>query len=76
MQESLSVSGILLGRTMGRSRGLSDEFARESDALADLEVRAEVFWAGLHGLVTLMRGGRLPRETHDRRVALLLATIA
>ncbi|MEY9840187.1 ABC transporter ATP-binding protein [Streptacidiphilus sp. EB103A] len=42
MQESLSVSGILLGRTMGRSRGLSDEFARESDALADLEVRADM----------------------------------
>ncbi|WP_042403899.1 ABC transporter ATP-binding protein [Streptacidiphilus carbonis] len=42
MQESLSVSGVLLGRTMGRSRGLSDEFARESDALADLEVRADM----------------------------------
>ena len=42
MQESLSVSGILLGRTMGRSRALSDEFARESDSLAELEVRADM----------------------------------
>lgn len=42
MQESLSVSGILLGRTMGRSRALSDGFAQESAALADLEVRADM----------------------------------
>jgi len=42
MQESLSVSGILLGRTMGRSRALSDEFSRESDSLAELEVRADM----------------------------------
>ena len=42
MQESLSVSGILLGRTMGRSRALSADFARESDGLADLEVRADM----------------------------------
>lgn len=42
----------------------------------DLEVDTEVFWAGLHGLVTLMRGGRLPRETHAKRVALLLDRFA
>ncbi|WP_042423146.1 ABC transporter ATP-binding protein [Streptacidiphilus anmyonensis] len=42
MQESLSVSGILLGRTMGRSRALSQDFARESASLADLEVRADM----------------------------------
>ena len=42
MQESLSVSGILLGRTMGRSRALTTDFARESDGLADLEVRADM----------------------------------
>ena len=42
MQESLSVSGILLGRTMGRSRALTADFARESDGLADLEVRADM----------------------------------
>src|SRR5689334_15089784 len=27
----------------------------------ELDVTTEVLWAGLHGLVTLMRGGRLPR---------------
>ncbi|MEZ0069372.1 ATP-binding cassette subfamily B protein [Streptacidiphilus sp. MAP12-20] len=42
MQESLSVSGILLGRTMGRSRALSDDFASESASLAELEVRADM----------------------------------
>jgi ATP-binding cassette subfamily B protein len=40
VQESLSVSGILLGRTMGRSDSLSRDFTRQSDELADLEVRA------------------------------------
>ncbi|WP_354643215.1 ABC transporter ATP-binding protein [Kitasatospora camelliae] len=42
VQESLSVSGILLGRTMGRSDSLSREFAAQSDELADLEVRASM----------------------------------
>jgi AcrR family transcriptional regulator len=32
----------------------------------------EVLWSGLHGLMTLMRGSRLPRENHDRRLAILL----
>jgi len=39
----------------------------------DLGALTETFWAGLHGLVTLMRGGRLPRELHDLRLALFLA---
>jgi AcrR family transcriptional regulator len=38
----------------------------------DLDVYTEVLWAALHGLVTLMRGGRLPRETHEQRIALLV----
>jgi ATP-binding cassette subfamily B protein len=38
VQESLSVSGILLGHTMGRSASLSDAFATESATLSDLEV--------------------------------------
>ncbi|MFC9324407.1 ABC transporter ATP-binding protein [Kitasatospora sp. NPDC057015] len=42
VQESLSVSGILLGRTMGRSGSLSQEFTEQSDRLADLEVRASM----------------------------------
>ena len=39
----------------------------------DLGLLAETFWAALHGLVTLTRGGRLPAEHQDRRLALLLA---
>jgi len=39
VQESLSVSGILLGKTMGRTGELADRFERESQRLADLEVR-------------------------------------
>jgi ATP-binding cassette subfamily B protein len=42
VQESLSVSGILLGRTMGRSDSLTREFADRSDGLADLEVRSSM----------------------------------
>jgi AcrR family transcriptional regulator len=38
----------------------------------DLDLHTEVLWAGLHGLITLMRDGRLPRETHERRIALLI----
>ncbi|WP_236788985.1 TetR/AcrR family transcriptional regulator [Amycolatopsis sp. GM8] len=33
----------------------------------------ETFWAALHGLVTLTRSGRLPRDAADRRLELLLA---
>ncbi|MER5886495.1 ABC transporter ATP-binding protein [Streptomyces sp. NPDC001941] len=40
--ESLSVSGILLGRTMGRSDSLTKSFADESERLVDLEVRASM----------------------------------
>jgi ATP-binding cassette subfamily B protein len=40
--ESLSVSGILLGRTMGRSDSLTRSFADESESLVDLEVRSNM----------------------------------
>ncbi|MDT0548156.1 ABC transporter ATP-binding protein [Streptomyces lonegramiae] len=40
--ESLSVSGILLGRTMGRSESLTREFAGESERLVGLEVRSSM----------------------------------
>jgi ATP-binding cassette subfamily B protein len=42
VQESLSVSGILLGKTMGRGDELADRFERESGRLADLEVRSRM----------------------------------
>ena len=40
---------------------------------ADLGVLTETFWAALHGLITLTRGGRLPREARDQRIELLLS---
>ncbi|SHN21845.1 ABC transporter ATP-binding protein [Streptomyces yunnanensis] len=40
--ESLSVSGVLLGRTMGRADSLTKSFAGESERLVDLEVRANM----------------------------------
>jgi ATP-binding cassette subfamily B protein len=40
--ESLSVSGILLGRTMGRADSLTASFAEESEQLVDLEVRSNM----------------------------------
>jgi ATP-binding cassette subfamily B protein len=42
VQESLSVSGILLGKTMGRGAELADRFEKESANLADLEVRSRM----------------------------------
>ncbi|MFI8341123.1 ABC transporter ATP-binding protein [Streptomyces sp. NPDC085639] len=40
--ESLSVSGILLGRTMGRSESLTSAFSAESEKLVGLEVRSSM----------------------------------
>ncbi|RAJ68689.1 ATP-binding cassette subfamily B protein [Streptomyces sp. Amel2xB2] len=40
--ESLSVSGILLGRTMGRADSLTRHFADESERLVGLEVRSHM----------------------------------
>ncbi len=42
VEESLSVSGILLGKTMGRSPELAERFEAESADLADLEVRSRM----------------------------------
>jgi ATP-binding cassette, subfamily B, bacterial len=42
VQESLSVSGILLGKTMGRTDDLAERFEGESRRLADLEVRSRM----------------------------------
>ncbi|WP_241265798.1 ABC transporter ATP-binding protein [Streptomyces boncukensis] len=40
--ESLSVSGVLLGRTMGRADSLTRNFADESERLVDLEIRSNM----------------------------------
>jgi ATP-binding cassette subfamily B protein len=42
VQESLSVSGILLGKTMGRTEDLALRFETESERLAALEVRSRM----------------------------------
>jgi AcrR family transcriptional regulator len=52
-----------------------DELRRPLHPLAgddDADTLAETFWSGLHGLVTLMRGGRLRGGEHERRLALLV----
>ncbi|MCX4883741.1 TetR/AcrR family transcriptional regulator [Streptomyces sp. NBC_00847] len=38
----------------------------------DVGLLTETYWAGLHGLVTLMRSGRLPERAHEDRLALLI----
>jgi len=40
--ESLSVSGVMLGKTMGRGGDLADRFTGESQGIADLEVRSRM----------------------------------
>ncbi|MFJ8201184.1 TetR/AcrR family transcriptional regulator [Streptomyces sp. NPDC096152] len=42
----------------------------------DSGLLTETYWAALHGLVTLMRSGRLPKEAHERRLALLIGHFA
>ncbi len=42
VQESLSISGVLLGRSMGRSPELTERFAGDAGGLADLEVRSQM----------------------------------
>ena len=42
VEESLSVSGVLLGKTMGRGEDLARRFTDESEELAGLEVRSRM----------------------------------
>ncbi|MFF3731454.1 ABC transporter ATP-binding protein [Streptomyces sp. NPDC002476] len=42
VDESLSVDGIVLGRTMGRSAALVEKFSKRSSELADLDIRSAV----------------------------------
>ncbi|MFI9246454.1 ABC transporter ATP-binding protein [Streptomyces sp. NPDC053086] len=52
--ESLSVSGILLGRTMGRSDSLTASFAAESERLVDLEVRSNMAGRWRMAVITIV----------------------
>ncbi len=51
VSESLSVSGILLGKTMGRGGDLADRFTRESKQIADLEVRSRMAGRWMMGTI-------------------------
>ncbi|MGW7408946.1 ABC transporter ATP-binding protein [Streptomyces sp. NPDC054833] len=52
--ESLSVSGILLGRTMGRSDSLTASFAEESEQLVDLEVKSNMAGRWRMAVITIV----------------------
>ncbi|MFE9609615.1 ABC transporter ATP-binding protein [Streptomyces sp. NPDC006012] len=52
--ESLSVSGILLGRTMGRADSLTRSFADESEQLVDLEVRSSMAGRWRMAVITIV----------------------
>ncbi|MFD7461756.1 MULTISPECIES: ABC transporter ATP-binding protein [unclassified Streptomyces] len=52
--ESLSVSGILLGRTMGRAESLTKSFADESERLVDLEVRSNMAGRWRMAVITIV----------------------
>jgi ATP-binding cassette subfamily B protein len=67
VEESLSVSGMLLGRPMGRQGALAERFERESAELADIEVQSrmagrwpmasvQIAFAGMPALVYLFGG--------------------
>lgn len=86
VQETLSASGIILARTMGRGAHLTQRFARISGDLAKLEVKShtagEWQWS-LIGLalailpaITLLAGGLLMRTGNPATIGTLVAMIA
>ncbi|SCK56800.1 ABC transporter ATP-binding protein [Streptomyces sp. WMMB 322] len=54
--ESLSVSGILLGRTMGRADSLTRHFAGESERLLGLEVRSHMAGRWRMSVIAIVMG--------------------
>jgi AcrR family transcriptional regulator len=60
-----------LNNAFDELRAAVDMVARDRDP----DTLAEVVWAGLHGLITLDRGGRLRPEHHDARIDLLVADV-
>lgn len=58
---------------------LKEAFGELADALKPFDahphLRAEVTWAGLHGLAVLSRGGRIPPESREARIDLLVSQI-
>src|SRR5207342_674472 len=84
VQESLSVSGILLGKTMGRADDLAERFQTESHRLAGLEVRSrmtgrwmmaaiQTTFAVMPALVYLFAGWTISRGTGAITIGTLVA---
>jgi ATP-binding cassette subfamily B protein len=84
VQESLSVSGILLGKTMGRSDDLAIRFETESQRLAGLEVRSrmtgrwmmaaiQTTFAVMPALVYLFAGWTISRGSDTVTIGTLVA---
>lgn len=86
IQESLSVSGILLGATMGRTRALTETFAVDSRGLADLEIRSEMAgrWhmavfttlMAIFPALTYLLGGHLLFDDRGITIGTLIAFIS
>jgi len=86
VQETLSASGIILSRTMGRGAHLTERFARISRELAKLEMKSQTAgewqWS-LIGLalailpaMTLLAGGLLMQTGNPATIGTLVAMIA
>ena len=84
VQESLSVSGILLGKTMGRAGDLAERFENESERLAGLEVRSrmtgrwmmaaiQTTFAVMPALVYLFAGWTISRGSESVTIGTLVA---
>src|SRR6187401_2199994 len=84
VQESLSVSGILLGKTMGRATDLATRFETESQRLAGLEVRSrmtgrwmmaaiQTTFAVMPALVYLSAGWTIERGSTSITIGTLVA---
>src|SRR5205085_6471161 len=84
VEESLSVSGILLGKTMGRGPELVSRFSDESAELADIEVRArmagrwrmatvQMTFAIMPALVYWFAGGSLASGSHAISIGTVVA---
>ncbi|GAA4288420.1 ABC transporter ATP-binding protein [Georgenia daeguensis] len=85
VEESLSVSGVLLGKTLGTGPLLSERFRTSSEDLLDLEVRAElagrwrmatmsILFAAIPALIYLAAG--LPATSGGMTIGTLVAFTA
>lgn len=86
VQETLSASGIILARTMGRGSQLTQRFARISRDLAKLEVKSHTagewqwsligFALAVLPAMTLLAGGLLMQTGNPATIGTLVAMIA